>query len=248
LYLIFTLMKKTLCHSLWLFLSALLGLCILLSLTACQSRTTAGDPAVAPSSPTVAPPQRVATPSLLPAATAQVTSLPTTLKPYQLFQQYTIHIPDDVQIKPVGPNAAVAHTVYLMTAPNGETATVIQHPFLMEDGAKPAPCGLVDRANQSSYIECDGMVLTQTEQLTPNFLLAFGSRSIDLAYGCTMNSPCPLDIPPESRYASDYVFVVTDDRRTTLLEWFISAAHAGVDDKRGIVAIVRNTVLPSLTR
>lgn len=241
-------MKKILCHRFWLCLSARLGLCILLSLTACQSRTTAGGPTVAPSSPIVAPAQRVAAPSLLPAATAQVTSLPTMLKPYHLFQHYTIHIPDDVQIRPVGPNAAVEHTVYLMTAPNGETAAVFQHPFLMEDGTEPAPCGLVDRANHASSIECDGMVLTQTAQLPPDFLLAFGSRSIDLAYACTVLSPCPRDIPPESRYASDYVFVVMDDRRTTLLEWFISAAHSDVGDKRGIVAILRNTVLPSLTR
>lgn len=153
-----------------------------------------------------------------------------------------------MQIRPVGPNTAVVHTVYVMTAPNGETATITLHPYLMADGTEPAPCGLIDTANQPSHIECEGMVLTPIEQLTSDFLFFGGSRSIDLAYSCTMHSPCPLDIPSENRYISDYVFVVTDARRTTLLEWFISGSRSREGDTRGIVAIVRNTVLPSLTR
>jgi hypothetical protein len=72
---------------------------------------------------------------------------------------------------------------------------------------------------------------------------------VDNAYECSMNSPCPLPVPPKSRYTAWYVFTVYDKPNNSIIEF--SGAHTGSSDKatgfEGDGKLLRDTIVPSLT-
>jgi len=73
----------------------------------------------------------------------------------------------------------------------------------------------------------------------------------DLSLQCTANSPCPVEVSPETRYSTTYVFVYADKSLSSILEFYIGDAFRGSTnapgDLKGLGLVMHDLILPSLT-
>jgi hypothetical protein len=71
---------------------------------------------------------------------------------------------------------------------------------------------------------------------------------VDNAYECTMNSPCPLNWPADSRYTAWYKFTMYDPPNNSIIEF--TGGHYGrykeVTGFEGVGKLLREIVIPSL--
>jgi len=76
----------------------------------------------------------------------------------------------------------------------------------------------------------------------------YGQITDDTAYDCTMNSPCPHRTERNSRYRTQYHFVVLDKHNNSIVEFTSSYSGASKDVKgfHGGGKLLREVIVPSL--
>jgi hypothetical protein len=76
----------------------------------------------------------------------------------------------------------------------------------------------------------------------------YGWITEDMAYACTMNSPCPHGTERNSRYRTLYHFVVFDKANNSIVEFtgYYSGASKRVEGFHGDGKLLREVIVPSL--
>ena len=162
-------------------------------------------------------------------------------KSVQLEGQYTVQVPEDFAVKRIGG----ASPSYAFVAPSPQYTTV-QVVVMRRAGIM-----LMDEKTGRFRmpVQCDGALppLTDYFRISGNREAYYGWRVTDYAYECTMNSPCPLPTPPESRYMTEYAFAVLDEQYCVEF----TAMHFGSSGKvtgfEGDGKLLRDVIVPSLS-
>ena len=143
---------------------------------------------------------------------------------------------------------------YNFETPNGIDFTINLHPYNISSSPVPGKCLVstdFDAEITSAPIYCEGLELTDLFTVPAGWTVKYGSVMSDLSLACTMNSPCPVEVSPDTRYSIEYVFVVPDKSQSTILEFFVGDAFRSPSSKiegfEGLGAVLYNLTIPSLS-
>ena len=129
---------------------------------------------------------------------------------------------------------------------------VFVHPYQASEMPDPGHCVVsqqLDLGVLSGPIYCEGLNLKDSFRIRER-IVKYGWETDDTSADCTMNTPCPIKVPPATRYATTYVFVVPDKGRGNVLEFHAGYAARGptqeVNGFPGTARLLRDVVIPSL--
>ncbi len=199
-------------------------------------------------------------PQQTPAQTATgLTSTPSSNRPFQSTQtvdlagKYSIEVPNNFSVTAVPQNITNVPN-YSFQDSNSDQFSVALLPYLSAQSQIPGQCAVsttYEAGVVGAPVFCEGLILTNWFTISNGLLAKYASRVADMTTQCTMNSPCPLKVPQDSRYSVDYVFLVPDKERQTLVEFFAGDAarmpSSQVQGFKGVAALLRDSIIPSLT-
>lgn len=216
----------------------------------------AGTLAARPTSTATLDPNATPIPTITPTPTPTPTPEPTLsgiTKKVTLVNRYVIKVPEEFTVKEILSSPTTSDPIYTFTLPSGRSFDVIVHPYAVSAELVPGKCVVspeLDGGNQIAPAFCEGLTLNGLLSF-PGGIAKFGSQVTDLGLGCTANSPCPADVPADSRYSIQYTFVLPDKAGGYLLEFFAGDAFRGlselIDGFQGLGAVLNGVVVPSLT-
>jgi hypothetical protein len=162
------------------------------------------------------------------------------LKTVELADKYEIQVPDYLTARRISDHVvSVPAYVFNAAPPRQSTIQVFVKPYV--------------EVRRSS----DGVAVT-TAAVKPGakYFTISGNRRVyyswsvvDNAYECSMNSPCPLNWPVESRYAALYDFTIFDKPNNSVIEF--TGEHYGrskeVTGFEGDGKLLHDVIIPSLT-
>jgi len=163
-------------------------------------------------------------------------------KSVELEGKYTIQVPDDFTVKRIAVSAAAAYA-FVAPSPQYTTIQVVVLPRVgitvtdEKTGKFPLP------------FQCEGGVPESTDyfEIAGSRTVYYGWSVTDNAYECSMNSPCPWPAPPKSRYTTEYVFAVPDDRYCVEFTAMHVGASKNVTGFQGEGKLLRDVIVPSLS-
>jgi hypothetical protein len=166
------------------------------------------------------------------------------LKVVELDGKHRIEVPDDFTMGRVSEKIASVPVYYFNATPPDYTSIQI---FLLPNAGTyqtdPKTGG------PRLPIEIDGTSLRGYFKISGERYVYYGWSVGDNAYECTMNSPCPVPVPPKSRYDTLYVFVVFDEANNTIVEF--RGDHLGPTERvtrfEGDGKLLRDVIVPSLS-
>lgn len=198
-------------------------------------------------------PSNTSTPVVAPVDTAQPIS-ESPIKKVSIADKYTIEIPEDFTLHENLSSATTTVPIYRIETSNGSSFDVVVHPYIVSSSLIPGKCVVsteFDTGTASAPIFCEGQELTNLFTISEDRAVKYGSVISDLSLLCTANSPCPVEITPETRYSTTYVFVITDKSLDTILEFYAGDAFRGptneMDGFEGLGAVLYNSIIPSLS-
>jgi hypothetical protein len=184
------------------------------------------------------------------------TALPTSespIKKVSIADKYTIEIPEGFTLHENLSSATTTVPIYRIETSNGPSFDVVVHPYIVSSALVPGKCVVsteFDAGETSAPIFCEGQELTDLFTISEDRAVKYGSVTSDLSLLCTANSPCPVDVAPETRYSTTYVFVIADKSLDTILEFYAGDAFRGttneMDGFEGLGAVLYNSIIPSL--
>ncbi len=191
-------------------------------------------------------------------ASADLTSSPPSNGPYQstktvnLAGRYSVEVPIDFAVSEVPQNITNVPN-YAFQDSNSNQFSVALLPYMSAQSQVPGQCAVsttYDTGVVSAPVFCEGLILTNWFAIPNGLIAKYASRVTDMTTQCSMNSPCPLNVPQETRYAVDYVFLIPDKARQTLVEFFAGDAarlpSSQVQGFKGIAILLHDTIIPSL--
>lgn len=169
---------------------------------------------------------------------------PSKLKSAELAGKYIIHIPEKFALGRVSDKIAKTPIYFFQVAsPHDSTIQIFLLPHSKQEPSDKEVGG------SKQPFEYDGTSLPHRFTISGNRFVYYGWSVVDNAYECSMNSPCPWPAPPESRYATRYVFVLFDKPNDSIVEF--TAIHLGgskrISRVEGEGELLRNTIIPSIT-
>lgn len=198
------------------------------------------------------PSEPTATPTVFDSRTPDSASNET-VKKVSIFDKYTIEVPGNFTVQETLPSSMMDHS-YDFETPNGIDFTINLHPYNISSSPVPGKCVVstdFDAGITSAPIFCEGLELTDFFIVPAGWPVKYGSVISDLSLACTMNSPCPVEVSPDTRYSIEYVFVVPDKSHSTILEFFVGDAFRSPSSKiesfEGLGAVLHNLIIPSLS-
>jgi hypothetical protein len=197
-------------------------------------------------------------PTLAPTYIASQTSVsPSNIKVKKVYivDKYAIEIPEDFTVHENLSSTTTTVPIYRIETSNGASFDIAVQPYTVSSSLIPGRCVVstdFDSGTTSAPIFCEGLALTNLFTIPENRTIKYGSVISDLSLLlCTANSPCPVEIPPETRYSTTYVFVFADKSLDTILEFYVGDAFRGpsneINDFEGLGAVLHNSIIPSLS-
>lgn len=163
------------------------------------------------------------------------------LKTVELAGKYRMQVPAyfTMQVLPAGPVRAAPAVAFTSNTNNIKTWFQVEvQPYV---GAFAD-----DRSTGKLKLPAP---LTHYFTISGNRDVYYGWTVVDNAYECTMNSPCPAQVPARSRYTAWYTFKVFDKPNNSIVEF--TGAHSGPSKEvagfEGVGKILRHVIVPSLT-
>jgi hypothetical protein len=167
---------------------------------------------------------------------------------------YVIDIPADYVVNEILSSPTTTDPIYSIETPEGTRFDIIVHPYTLSSTLVPGKCVASENYNagvEAAPIFCEGLELTDYFTISGGWSVKYGSAINDLTFQCTANSPCPVDVPAETRYSISYVFVIPDESYNTILEFYVGDAFRGpsmeMDNFEGLGALLHDSIIPSLT-
>lgn len=189
---------------------------------------------------------------------AELTSGPPSNRAFQptktvnLAGQYSIEVPDNFSSTEV-PRTITNVPNYTFQVANSNQFSVALLPYLSSQSQSPGQCAVsttYDTGVVSAPVFCEDLMLTNWFTLSNGLMAKYASRVTDMTTQCSMNSPCPVNVPQETRYAVDYVFLIPDKARQTLVEFFAGDAarlpSSHVQGFKGVAILLHDSIIPSL--
>ncbi|OGN09626.1 MAG: hypothetical protein A3J46_00150 [Candidatus Yanofskybacteria bacterium RIFCSPHIGHO2_02_FULL_41_11] len=177
----------------------------------------------------------------------------TKTKSIDLAGKYTVNVPVDFTVTEVS-KAITKVPVYALESPDGHNISISVHSYTSAESQVPGECIVsnnFDAGKFSAPIFCEGLNLVDSFTISGNRYVKYGTVISDTSLDCTMNSPCPVKVPAETRYSKGYVFVVPDKAHNTVIEFFAGDAARepsnSVKGFEGVSATLRDTIIPSLS-
>jgi hypothetical protein len=188
--------------------------------------------------------QEAANPTLTPSAKSALT-----LKSVELEDTYRIQVPNDFTVDRVPDIVSsvpmyVFHrlpphhtTIQVMVLPYSDVRRYGLVPINEETGLFALPFTINGALPAFAYFNMPGGQYAY-----------YGWTTGDTAYACTMNSPCPHKTPRNSRYQTQYHFVVFNKPNEPMVEFIASysGASKSVTGFRGDGKLLRDVIVPSL--
>ena len=196
-------------------------------------------------------PTKITTPTKTPVSPTPTSGVKT--KSVDLAGKYTVNVPVGFTVTEVS-KAITKVPVYALVSPDGHNISILVHSYLSAGSQIPGECVVsnnFDAGTLSAPIFCEGLNLVDSLTISGNRYVKYGTVISDTSLDCTMNSPCPIKVPVETRYSKEYVFVVSDKSRSTIVEFFAGDAARGpsntVNGFEGVSATLHDIIIPSLS-
>ncbi len=187
------------------------------------------------------------------AARPSATPVTTSTKKVDIVDKYLIEIPDDFTVQELFSSPITTVPAYNFGTPTGSYFSIFVHPYAVSSSPVLGKCVVstaFDGGATSAPVFCEGLELTRSFAIPSGWIVKYGNAVNDLSRDCTMNSPCPVNVPPDSRYSVSYVFVIADKPRATILEFYAGDAFRGpsgeVNGFEGLAVVLRDLIIPSL--
>ena len=215
----------------------LVTLVVLGSLAACSPLHPAQTPTKTSIKPASSPPSNQPLPST---------------KTVNLAGRYSIEVPSDFAVSEVPQNITNVPN-YSFQDPNSDQFSVALLPYLSAQSPVSGQCA-VSTTYAAGVVGapafCEDLILTESFTISNGLLAKYASRVTDMTTQCSMNSPCPVQLPPDVRYSVEYVFLVPDNERQTLVEFFAGQAaripSSQVQGFQGVASLLHDSIIPSL--
>ncbi len=188
----------------------------------------------------------------------ELTSSPPSNPPFQSTQtvdlagEYSIEVPNNFSFTAVPQNITNVPN-YAFQDSNSNQFSVALLPYLSAQSKIPGQCAVsttYEAGGVSAPVFCEDLILTNWFTISNGLLAKYASRVTDMTTQCSMNSPCPVQVPQNSRYSVDYVFLVPDKERQTLVEFFAGDAaripSSQVQGFKGVAVLLHDSIIPSL--
>ncbi len=177
------------------------------------------------------------------------------LKKVEIVDNYVIEIPADFTVHELLSSPVTSVPIYMVEAPDGSVFDLAVHPYAVSSNPIPGTCVVsaeFDAGETSAPVYCEGLSLTSSFTVPAGWDVKYGSAINDLTLAsCTMNSPCPVEVPPESRYSITYVFVIPDKSNNIILEFYAGDMFRGPSDEidgfQGLGFVLHDLIIPSLS-
>ncbi len=173
-------------------------------------------------------------------------------KTVDLADRYSINVPNDFSVTEV-PKTITDVPDYAFQDSKSNQFSVAVLPYLLADSPIPGKCAVsttYDAGMVSAPAFCEGLILTSWFSDPGGFTVKYGTQVTDMTTQCTMNSPCPVQVPPGIRYSVEYVFLVADKGRQALVEFFSGQAgrisSSQVQGFAGVAGLLHDSIIPSL--
>jgi len=198
----------------------------------------------------------------VPMITPTVTALPAPdsspnviVKKVNIVDKYVIEIPEEFTVHENLSSLTTVVPSYRFETPNNTSFNIAVYPYTVSSSLISGKCVVstdFDAGTTSAPIYCEELELTNLFSIPKGWTVKYGSAINDLSLLlCTMNSPCPVEVPPETRYSITYVFVIADKSRDAILEFYIGDAFRGpsneIDGFEGLGAVLHDLIIPSLS-
>lgn len=188
----------------------------------------------------------------------ELASSPPSNRPFQSTQtvdlagKYSIDVPNNFSVTAVPPNITNVPN-YAFQDSNSNQFNVALLPYLSAESQIPGQCAVSKTYEDgvvSAPVFCEDLILTSWFTISNGLVAKYASRVTDMTTQCSMNSPCPVKVPKNSRYSVDYVFLVPDKERQTLVEFFSGDAaripSSQVQGFKGVAVLLHDLIIPSL--
>lgn len=190
------------------------------------------------------------------------TALPTSeslsgskVKTVNIVDTYVIEVPEDFTVYENLSSPTTVVPIYRFETSNHTSFNIAVHPYTVSSSPIPGKCVVstgFDAGTPSAPIFCEGLELTNLFSIPKGWTVKYGSAISDLSLLlCTMNSPCPVEVPHETRYSITYVFVIPDKSHGTILEFSVGDAFRNssneINDFEGLGSVLYNSIIPSLS-
>ncbi len=173
-------------------------------------------------------------------------------KTVNLAGRYSVEVPNDFAVSEV-PQSITNVPNYSFQDSNTHQFSVILLPYLSAQSQISGQCAVsttYEAGVVSAPIFCEDLILTNWFTISNGLLAKYASRVTDMTAQCSMNSPCPVKVPPDMRYSVEYVFLVPDKERQTLVEFFSGEAaripSSQVQGFKGVALLLHDSIIPSL--
>jgi hypothetical protein len=172
-----------------------------------------------------------------------------TLKSIELADTYKIQVPSDLEVNKVSDKVtSVPAYNFRRYHPTYTTIEVMVLPY-----SSVRDYGLVP-VNEETGLFTLPFSINGLNPLTKYFKMPggqyayYGWITSDTAYDCTMNSPCPHKAERNSRYQTQYHFLVFDKDNNSIVEFvgYYSGASKSVKGFHGGGELLREVIVPSL--
>ncbi len=188
------------------------------------------------------------------AATSSATPSTTSTKKVDIVDKYILQIPDEFSVHEVLTSSITTVPTYDIESPTGQSFIIFVYPYMASPSPIPGNCVVSTAFNAgtvSAPVFCEGLDLTSSFTTPSNWIVKYGYTVDDLTQSCTMNSPCPENVPPETRYLYSYVFIIPDKPRAITLDFYVSDAFRNSSNEikgfQGLGAVLHDLIIPSLS-
>lgn len=177
------------------------------------------------------------------------------VKKVSIVDKYVIEIPEDFIVYENLSSSTTVAPIYRIESSNGVGFDIVVHPYTVSSSLIPGKCIVstdFDTGTTSAPIFCEGLELTDSFTVSTGWIVKYGSSVTDISQAsCTMNSPCPVEISPETRYSTTYVFVIADKSLNAILEFYVGDAFRSSSNEingfEGLGSVLSDSIIPSLT-
>ncbi len=179
----------------------------------------------------------------------------TIVKKVLIADKYLIEIPEDFTVHENISSSTTTVPIYRIEESNGASFDIIVHPYLVSSSLIPGKCVVstdFDAGATPAPIFCEGLELINLFTISEDWTVKYRGVISDLSLLlCTANSPCPVEVPSETRYSTTYVFVVADKSLSTILEFYVGDAFRSpsneIDGFEGLGSVLHDSIIPSLS-
>ncbi len=188
------------------------------------------------------------------AAKPLATPVTTPTKKVDIVDKYVVEVPEEFSVKEILSSPIMTVPTYIFETSAGSNFSIFLHPYMVSSSPIPGKCVVstaFDAGTTSAPVFCEGLELISSFTIPAGSLVKYGDTINDLSLNCTMNSPCPMNVPANARYVVSYVFVIADKPHATILEFYTGDAFRGpsnvINGFEGLGAVLHDLVIPSLS-